>query len=135
MTQLFNNSENHGRFNSIVNRAILVGFWTPSISWAWHKIAEPMELAPIAYRQVIHGDRTISSLLLPSGLIIYFLLLNIFCMWILNKWRKDFISLYKEESMGFKDAPLKTSIALIKVTVAVILFGGSAFLASKFVIF
>ncbi len=134
MTQLSNNGENYERFNSIVNRATFVGFYTPFVSWAWYKIAEPIKLTPIAFKQVIHGDRTISSLLLPFELIISLVLVNILYMWLLNKWRKDFFALYKEELITFKNAPLRTSVALLKVTVAVALFGGSAFLVSKFVL-
>ena len=134
MTQLSDTSKNRERFNSIVNRAIFIGFWIPFIPWAWHKVAEPTKFVPIAYRQVIHGDRTLSSLLLPFGLMICLLLSTIFHVWLFNRWKRDFFLLYKEEFISFKDAPLKTSIALIKVTVAVALFGFSAYLASRFII-
>lgn len=120
------------RFTSIVNRSSFLGFYIPFVSWAWHKIAEPIKLTPIAFNQVIHGDRSISSLLLPFGLIVYLLFINIFYMWLLNKLRKDFFSIYKEELMNFRGAQIKNSVALIKLTSAVTFFGGSAFLVSKF---
>ncbi len=134
MTQLSNNSENYKRFNSIVNLATFVGFFTPFVPWAWHEIAEPIKLTPIAFKQVFYEHRPISSLLLPFGILIFLVIVNIFLIWRLNEWRKYFFSLYKEELINFKNAPLRTSVALIKVTVAVALFGGSAFLVSKFVI-
>jgi hypothetical protein len=136
MTQsTINTNTNHERSTSIVNRASFIGFYTPFVPWAWHNIAEPIKLTPIAFNQVIHGDRSISSLLLLLGLITYLFLINIFYMWLLNKWRRDFLSLYKEELMNFKDAPIKNSVALIKLTAAVALFGGSAFFVSKFFMF
>lgn len=136
MTQLSDDSEKtHERFSSIVNYAIFFGFYAPFVPWAWYKTTELIKLTPIAFKQVIHEDRSISSLLLPFMLIIELVLVNIFYMWRLNKWRKGFLSLYKEELINFKNAPIKTLVALIKVTSAVALFGGSAFLVSKFVMF
>lgn len=135
MTQLSDNSEKkHERFSLMVNYATFIGFYTPFVFWAGHKITEPIKLTPLAFKQVIHGDRSISSLLLPFVLVIYLVLVNIFYMWCLNKWKKGFLSLYKEELINFKNAPIRTSVALIKVTSAVALFGGSAFFVSKFVI-
>lgn len=134
MTQLSNSSKNHERLTAIVNRAIFVGFYTPFVSWAWHKIIGPVELVPIALKQVIYENRTISSLVLLLGILCYLIILNIYYMWLLNKWRKDFFALYKEEATNFKNSPLRTSLALLKVTFMAVLFGGSAFLASQFVI-
>jgi hypothetical protein len=128
-------STNHERFNSIVNRSSLLGFYTPFVPWTWHEIAEPIKLIPIAVSQFIHGDRSISSLLFPLGLLTGLFFVNIFYMCFVNKMRRDFVSLYKEELMSFKDAPIKNSVALIKLTSAVALFGGSAFCVSKFFMF
>jgi hypothetical protein len=135
MTQLLDGMDNQGKFNAIVNRASFIGGGKPAISWTWHQIAKLIKLTPIAYQQVLHGDRPISSLILPFGLILFLVFANMLYMWHINKWIKDFRALYKEEVINLKNYPIKTLIKFIKMTIAVVLFGGSAFLVSQFFIF
>lgn len=135
MNQLSSNSESQKRFIAIVNLATSIGFGTPLIPWAWHKLAEPIKLTPIVYKQLIHGDRPLSSLILPSEIMIIVVLVTIYYVWSLNKWRKDFLDLYKEEAIEFKNTPFRTLITLVKITLSAFFVGGISFLVSKFIIF
>jgi hypothetical protein len=124
---------NPERFNLIVNHATIIGFYTPFVHWAWQEIAKPIiKLAPIAFKQVIHEGRSLSSFLLPLGLITFLFLINIFYIFRLKKLGSDFWSLFKNELMNFKDAPIKNFFEFITLTAAVTIFFGSAFLVEKF---
>ncbi|WP_299413697.1 hypothetical protein [Acaryochloris sp. IP29b_bin.148] len=128
-------SESKTQKNLIINLASWIGFFAPLIPWAWHEIAKLMKLVPIAFKQVIYEGRSISSLFLPFGIVLYLVILTICFMWILNKWKNKFISEIKKEYLEFKNTPIKTVIQLTQTIFLALAFGGSAFLISKFIIF
>lgn len=66
------------KFNSIVNRATVLVFWTPALPWAWAKLAEPLKVLPIAFQQLFSGEKTVASRLLPFGLLILLASVNVF---------------------------------------------------------
>jgi hypothetical protein len=134
MIEVSSDAKENEKLNSIVNRASMIGAWTPFIPWAWSNMAKPLKLTPIAFNQFSSGDRSISSLLSPFILIISLVALTIFFMVRLNILRKEFAALCKEEVKSFKQSPIKTFFVLTKTTFFVALYGGSAFLVSKFVV-
>jgi hypothetical protein len=135
MTQIYSNSKYHEKFSSIVGRAIFIGTWTPSVPWAWSNLAKTLkESIPIALDQVIAGSRSLYSLLPAFGIIVGLIINVLFILFLLNKFKKELIDLYKEECINYSDMPIKTFLSLIKVTVASILLGGSAYLVSKFIV-
>jgi hypothetical protein len=134
MIKVSSDAEENKKLNSIVNRASMIGAWTPFIPWAWFNMAKPLKLTPIAFNQLISGNRSIHSLLTPFILLMSLVSLTIFFMVRLNILRKEFAALYKEELKNFKQSPIKTLIVLTKTTFFVALYGGSAFLVSKFVL-
>lgn len=135
-TQPLNNNDSKASFTLIVKYAIKLGFCTPFVSWAWSQLAEAklLKLSLFAFKQVFLGARPISSLALPFGLIILLISVPIVYMVLLNRITKELIAQYKEEARNFQHSPIQTVNTLTKTTFAVAMFGGSAFLASKFII-
>ncbi|MEL6460843.1 MAG: hypothetical protein AAFN00_16960 [Cyanobacteria bacterium J06558_2] len=136
MTQsiIKNNNQNDEIFQ-IIKQAIRIGFLTPSIPWFWSQWLIPVKLLPNAVYQVFTEGRSLSTMLFPSVIILLLVGINFFYMYVLNEARKKFWVLLNEKKSNFKKEPIKVIFDLSKIIINVVLFGGSAFLTSKFYLF
>lgn len=136
MTQSISTNNNQDDENlQIIHQATWIGFLTPSIHWFWSQWLIPVKLLPDAIYQVFTEGRSPSTVLLPIMGLFMLVGVNFYYMYVLNEARKKFWVLLKRRVSNFREEPLKVTIELFKTALNILIFGGSAFLVSKFWMF